>query len=424
MNYKQIMISLATIVAVGAVVAGATGAFYNDTETSENNIFTAGSVDLKVDHLKQTYNGIDCETCSVTLESDANTLVTDGDPDNDYPYNAIVVAEEDEADDWAQIDGVDWIWGEAGRPGPEDNTTYTFEETFEWFGTVEEAFIEFDLAADDDFTIWLNGEEVTSDTAAWQDTQEISLDPSDFEQGENTLTFEVTNSGAYYAGLLYELTIQRDSEECAQDGSFQQVCQLWSETDLDGSQTFFNFGDIKPGDRGTNVISLHSYDNDAYSCLVSHNGVDEENGVMDPETDLGDDDSEGELQDYIEFFAWIDGEGDVNPDGQYNPNDEQALGISTLGELNSVASLDDGFSLTGTSTAYIGLEWCAGNIAVDDQTGDVSCDGNGMLNDAQSDSYESSLTAYAVQTRNNDNFSCADLAPEDLNPELPDVQQD
>ena len=34
---------------------------YNDTETSNGNIFVAGSIDLKVDPT-QTYNGVDCKT--------------------------------------------------------------------------------------------------------------------------------------------------------------------------------------------------------------------------------------------------------------------------------------------------------------------------------------------------------------------------
>jgi hypothetical protein len=33
---------------------------FSDTETSQGNIFTAGAIDLKVDHTKQTYNGQDC----------------------------------------------------------------------------------------------------------------------------------------------------------------------------------------------------------------------------------------------------------------------------------------------------------------------------------------------------------------------------
>lgn len=48
---KAILLSGATILAVAAVVAGATTAFFTDTETSTGNTFTAGSLDLKVDSM-------------------------------------------------------------------------------------------------------------------------------------------------------------------------------------------------------------------------------------------------------------------------------------------------------------------------------------------------------------------------------------
>lgn len=44
---------------VGAVVAGATGAFFSDTETSTGNTFAAGAIDLKVDS-EAHYNGSVC----------------------------------------------------------------------------------------------------------------------------------------------------------------------------------------------------------------------------------------------------------------------------------------------------------------------------------------------------------------------------
>lgn len=57
---KKIVFSLAMIVAVGAAVVGATGAFFTDTETSTGNTFTAGALDLKVDSTCH-YNGFVCE---------------------------------------------------------------------------------------------------------------------------------------------------------------------------------------------------------------------------------------------------------------------------------------------------------------------------------------------------------------------------
>ena len=53
---KKILMSLAVVVAVGAGVIGATGAFFSDTETSVGNIFTAGAIDLKIDNTSY-YNG-------------------------------------------------------------------------------------------------------------------------------------------------------------------------------------------------------------------------------------------------------------------------------------------------------------------------------------------------------------------------------
>jgi len=56
---KKILLSVATLAAVGAIVAGATGAFYGDVETSTGNTFTAGSIELKVDSTSH-YNGMIC----------------------------------------------------------------------------------------------------------------------------------------------------------------------------------------------------------------------------------------------------------------------------------------------------------------------------------------------------------------------------
>jgi predicted ribosomally synthesized peptide with SipW-like signal peptide len=47
---KKILISASIVVAVAAVVVGATTAFFSDTETSTGNTFTAGAIDLTVDN--------------------------------------------------------------------------------------------------------------------------------------------------------------------------------------------------------------------------------------------------------------------------------------------------------------------------------------------------------------------------------------
>jgi len=53
---KRILLSLSIIAVVAVVVAGGTGAFFSDTETSSGNTFTAGAIDLTVDNVSY-YNG-------------------------------------------------------------------------------------------------------------------------------------------------------------------------------------------------------------------------------------------------------------------------------------------------------------------------------------------------------------------------------
>lgn len=79
---KKILLSLGTLAIVGVIVAGATGAFFTDTETSTGNTFTAGSIDLKVDSTSH-YNGFTCTEGEngYTWKADDGTDVTP----NTYP---------------------------------------------------------------------------------------------------------------------------------------------------------------------------------------------------------------------------------------------------------------------------------------------------------------------------------------------------
>jgi predicted ribosomally synthesized peptide with SipW-like signal peptide len=61
---QRIILSLSLIVLVtGALVYGATNAFFSDTETSTGNIFTAGAIDLTIDN-DSYYNGVATSTTS------------------------------------------------------------------------------------------------------------------------------------------------------------------------------------------------------------------------------------------------------------------------------------------------------------------------------------------------------------------------
>src|SRR3989344_3725488 len=286
---KKILLSLVAIAAVAGVVTGVTIAFYNDTETSAGNIFVAGSIDLKVDHTAQTYNGVDCKTCSVTVVSDTSNVVTagsagEGDPVN-FPHPAQLVTFIHPA--WtADVDGAvndaKWVWATNPVVASDltNNVAYTFEKTFTWMGPISGATLSMGVAADNGYDVYLNNVLIGSDPSennfslAGQDSISGAVISLNIAQGTNTLKFVVKNKAlagsvptSNPAGLLYKLTINGNCDA----GYFQDACHLWTEKDLEDGDTFFNFDDIKPGDYGTNVISLRVYDNDAFACLLTSN---------------------------------------------------------------------------------------------------------------------------------------------------------
>jgi len=67
---RRIITGLLTVIATGGVLAvGMTGAFFSDTETSTNNAFTAGAVDLKIDN-DSWYNSNRCTNVGTTEAPD------------------------------------------------------------------------------------------------------------------------------------------------------------------------------------------------------------------------------------------------------------------------------------------------------------------------------------------------------------------
>ena len=421
---KKILLSAGTIAVVAALAVGGTIAFYNDTETSTGNIFTAGSVDLKVDHLAQTYNGADCETCSVDVYSSLATNIvaasvgaTNQGP---FPVPAVDVGSPHPA--WQNevaLAPAQWIW--ATNPTTVNDTTsgaeYTFENKFQWNGSVVSVALDLALAADNGYKIILNGTTIV-DKLLTENNYNPAVSLTGAEEttfkaamvtGLNTLDIVVRNKPLAAnpvtgnpAGLLFKLNVVRDSEECDDDTAFQQACVLWQATDLT-DQTFFNFGDIKPADWGTNLISLHVDSNDAFACLFPHGITDAENTRIEPETTAGDPSdgttADGELSQFIKMFAWGD-----DGDGVYE-GEIAVIPVNT--PFNTVDTEIIAMSLTGGGpTGYIGLAWCVGTQSLPGGNV-VSCSGSASgIDQAQTDSTGASLTAYAVQQRNNEHFDC------------------
>ena len=407
---KKILLSIGTLVVVGTIVAGVTIAFYNDTETSTGNIFVAGSIDLKVDHTGQTYNGVDCKTCSVTIQSDTTNEVTGqvgGTDLGPFPHPAVLVSLPLNPAWTASIPGASWIWWTDPTPEAEKgiDTIYTFQKTFTWMGPIAGATLNLYAGADNSYQVYLNGNSVGADANEWnfttstQDTYSgVQISPY-IVQGQNTLEIKVKNwarpAGQTWdnpGGLLYKLEINGNCGAAY----FQNHCELWQSQDLTGNEQFFNFDDVKPGDYGTNVISLHVDDNDAYTCLLTDIVDEEDNTLVDPEVALNDNLNEGELSPYIHVFAW----DDTDNNGVYE-GETQLLPVNTPLINTELLQL----SLTGGGpTSYVGLAWCAGDQSLSGN--DILCDGNGMGDIAQTDSFTASLTAYAEQIRNNPNFDC------------------
>ncbi len=413
------------MVAVGAVVGGVTYALFSDTETSAGNIFTAGSMDLKVDHLWQTYNDIACNTCDLTLKSDTTNMVVkkNGAPVTAYhavfvgstmppgfnPPNYFHSAWTAQNDPILLAAGAKWIW-ESDPTRQEDTTqdvTYTFEKTFEWYGPIIASDLWFGVGSDNSIKVWLNGNLIAENTMefGYRQGDMLHIPASDVTdhivQGANVLTFEVKNwhldNGTPYnnpAGLIYKFYISGD---CG-DTYFKSHCKLWGLKDLAPGDTFFNFDDVKPGDRGVNVISLHAYDNDAFACLIANNIVNAEETVIEPEIAAGDDIASvvGELSQYIKFFAWED-----DNDGVYEGEPVIA------GPNSSFASAMGKIPLTASVTKYIGLAWCAGTQTLSGNS--ILCDGSTMGDIAQTDILSAYFTAYAEQQRNNAGFSCSSV---------------
>lgn len=393
---KKILASISLIAFVAIVAIGGTIAYFNDAETSSGNIIVAGTMNLKVDHLKQTYNGVDCKTCSVSIISDTTNTVEASTPNasdqGSFPHAAAQVSQLHTA--WTvtgDIPGAVWIWAtDPTTPNDSSNIDvyYTFQKTFEWWGPIEGATLSLGVGIDNGYEITLNGVPVGSDSGEYnyQSPADVYTDfASLIRQGTNTLQIKVKNQAqsggtpsSNPGGLLYKLTIDGN---CGSD-YFKTNCKLWDAKDLATGDTFFDFDDVKPGDSGTNLISLHVDGNDAWACFYANKSGDlQEDISKDLNVVIWDDEGDGIYE----------GETILYPSGK-------------LIDTSIALAQSGGSPITGNKTKYIGLAWCFGTQAVN---GTISCDGSSIGNEAQGDTLNATLTAYAEQWRNNSSFLCS-----------------
>jgi hypothetical protein len=171
---------------------------------------------------------------------------------------------------------------------------------------------------------------------------------------------------------------------------------------------FFNYDDIKPGDFGCEIISMHVKKGEAWLCLDFKNFKSADNGQNEPESLV---DSNGtssaELADNLQFFGWID-----NGDNKYKPGEKILFGTSTKAAstvLNNktyaIGDSRNGTSCKKDQTKYVGMCWCAGVLNVDN-TGKMTCDGSKLGNIAQTDSMTLDVAIRALSSTGNSNFRC------------------
>ncbi len=419
MKYTRIISSLAIIIGLGSVVAAGTGAFFTDGETSTGNVFTAGNIDLKVDHTFASYLGEECVYgCDGDVPSSVGVTV-----DENSNANAEVLTFIHPA--WtADLDGTggagDWVWISNPVSDPTVTQTFTFTKTFVWSGSVSSAQLY--VASDNQHRARVNGVLVgasTDENNFQLGTEDVYNIASAMVPGLNTIEVEVDNLGVpgstpttNPAGVMFKAVVDGvcDPDEFAY--SVGGSCKLWSATDLD-DEKFFAFTDVKPGDYGTNTISLHVDSNDAFSCLYVTDVENKENGLTDPENEALDSltDDDGELGELIDMYFWLDSD----KDGIKDATEIELLHDSFAGSMEVPihdSNMANGVHVGGT-TEYVSVAWCAGTLGVVDGS-PFTCDGSTAAspaalpstNLAQTDTISAVLTVYATQSRNNEDFDC------------------
>ena len=170
---------------------------------------------------------------------------------------------------------------------------------------------------------------------------------------------------------------------------------------------FFWFKDVKPGDTGTTTVSIHLRKNSAWVCLDFQRLRDSENGENEPESHE-DGEAGGELSGELEFFAWLD-----DGDNTFELGEKPLFGTSTQaakevlkGQSYAIADSTTGQPIFPNQTKYVGINWCAGNLEVDVDNAEVTCDGGAMGNESQTDIMTLAVSLRAVSARLLPKYTC------------------
>lgn len=237
---------------------------------------------------------------------------------------------------------------------------------------------------------------------------------------------ETSTGNVLQAGAI-DLKIDNTSYRTNNDGVLEASTQTsWQLTDLT-VEKFFNFFDLKPGDQGEDTISIHVNDNDAWACANLQITGNFENGLVDPELELADDATVGELAQELNFAFWNDDGDNIfesNEDVVVSGPASNVLAGGTLALSQPAGiALFGNSPLAGATTNYIGKYYCYGSFIESPITQDnvntsnpviagtgFTCNGTNVTNLSQTDQLVGDIRFYAEQSRNNPNFSCSQVA--------------
>lgn len=302
---------------------GSTIAFFADTETSQDNVFVAGNLDVKVDseaHFRDLVcvdgywkdpEAVQCEDTSlieksISKENGIMSIFIN-------PANAMVIDDKKNCEDY----GFDYTIGKweykygSYLPEGDPNGTVVFgnAKIADWTSEIFAAGI-IRKAAWDYLVLPGGYSGVVSQYCP---------------MGENNYCHDISHVEICGNYDVCGNCVLDDGEECdnslnVTDGYYcTDDCKLkplmpctgsWEESDLiPGVHKFFEFSGLKPGDYGEDTISFHVYDNDAWGRFIIGNVLDNENGCQDgeyydePNCNI---DEQGELGKKVFFNAWLD----------------------------------------------------------------------------------------------------------------------
>jgi predicted ribosomally synthesized peptide with SipW-like signal peptide len=423
---KRILFSSFIIVAVAGMVIGGTRAFFSDVETSTGNKFVAGSLDLTVDHTYAMYNDEECVSSCI---SDSENLIENGGFETPALSSGGYYTYSDDTETSWFVEsgaGLEIQNNAAGAPhtGSQlaelaSDSPSTISQTIETIPGDEYRLTFYysprpNVPAGDNkiafqLAVIAPGSTIFTDTVmatstggsetAWEKYEYnfIAVDTT------TNITFSAEGTNISYGGYLDDISIT--SLDCNYTSyAYGGTCVLWGERDLGAGDTFWSFDDVKPGDFGRNIISLHVFDNNAQGCaFVDY--TDDENVLIDPEEEDGDiTETIGELSGQISFFAWVD----ENKNNTWEDGETELFNGSLAQALNDNGSFSLG-ALNPENEELVGIQWCFGDMTFDSENNTITCDGSLVNNVSQTDILTADLAFYIEQERNNDTFDCADV---------------